>query len=65
MLFAHNGLASGPQANFFGEEKGIKVKGGRGQNPLDRIYPPSIIQLLNLGHLPEKNFFCPTAENEP
>ena len=28
-----------------------------GQNPLDRIYPPSIIQLLILGHLPEKKFF--------
>jgi hypothetical protein len=30
MLFAHNGLASRPQANFSVEEKGIKVKGGRG-----------------------------------
>ena len=31
MLFAHNGLASGPQARFSVEEKGIKVKGGGGQ----------------------------------
>jgi len=27
MLFAHNGLASGPQARFSVEEKGTKVKG--------------------------------------
>jgi hypothetical protein len=29
MLFAHNGLASGPQAWFSAEEKGTKVKGGK------------------------------------
>jgi hypothetical protein len=27
MLFAHNGLASGPKARFSAEEKGTKVKG--------------------------------------
>jgi hypothetical protein len=28
MLFAHDGLASGPQARFSAEERGTKVKGG-------------------------------------
>jgi len=29
MLFAHNGLASGPQARFSADKKGTKVKGGK------------------------------------
>ena len=33
-LFAHDGLASGPQARFSVEEKGIKAKGGKAQIPL-------------------------------
>jgi len=37
MLFAHNGLASGPQTPFSAEEKGTKVKGSKIGNHLDRL----------------------------
>jgi hypothetical protein len=36
MLFAPNGLASGPQARFSAEQKGTKVKGGKAKNGIDR-----------------------------
>ena len=36
MLFAPNGLASGPQARFSAEEKGTKVKGGKVLSLIDK-----------------------------
>jgi hypothetical protein len=39
MLFAPNGLASGPQVRFYAEEKGTKVKGDKPQISLDRFWP--------------------------
>jgi hypothetical protein len=36
MLFAPNGLASGPQARFSAEEEGTKVKGGKRKQALDK-----------------------------
>jgi len=36
MLFAPNGLASGPQARFSAEEKGTKVKGGKEGRFIDK-----------------------------